>query len=161
MGRRRAPGARTRAHAERGVQRGEERRVAERLGQIGRRAGSQHAQTDAIVLLRGDEDDREGVRVPCEHLLQLGAGHPRHGDVENETARPAHVIRREELLGRRECLDGESEFPQQVGKRLTHGIVVVDDRHEWRVIGHGTFVSCVAVVAESAHGTHGAFLRPG
>ena len=52
------------------------------------------------------------------------------------------AIGREELFRRRERLDRKAELLQQVGQRLAHGLVVIDDRYKWacmpsRIPHHG------------------------
>ena len=50
--------------------------------------------------LRGDEDNRNLLPPARQFLLQIGARHARHCDVENQAARLADELRREERLRR-------------------------------------------------------------
>ena len=90
----------------------------------------EQARTDGLVSVSGDEDDRNLLPATLQFPLEIGSGHARHGDVEDQTSGLADVIGREELFRRRERLDRKAELPQQVGQRLAHGLVVIDDRHE-------------------------------
>jgi hypothetical protein len=78
----------------------------------------------------GDEYDRDIAALPVELLLQLGAGHARHGDIEYETTGAREAGRSEERFSRVERLRIEPERPQQIGQGLPHRLVVVDNRHQ-------------------------------
>ena len=58
-----------------------------------------------------------GICLPAKRQfpLEIGSGHARHGDVEDQTSGLADAIGREELFRRRERLDRKAELPQQVG----------------------------------------------
>ena len=90
----------------------------------------EHARADGIVAVRGDEDDRNGLPAQLELLLQVGPGHARHGDIENQALGLADGIGREKLLGQRESPDREAELPDQIGQRLAHRFIVIDNRHK-------------------------------
>src|ERR1700682_2747998 len=104
----------------------EQRIVAERLEQALRSSQRYEARTDTGVTVRGDEHNRNRLPPACQFLLQVGSRHAGQCDVENEAVGLADELRREERLGRRECLDGEAELPQQIWQRLAHGLIVVD-----------------------------------
>ena len=83
-----------------------------------------------LVGVRGDEDDRDRPAAARQLPLELRARSSPASRRRGSDTGPADAIGREELLRRRERLDREAELPQQVGQRLAHGLVVIDDRHE-------------------------------
>src|SRR5262245_31201710 len=105
--------------------------LAERLGQAVYGPAREQLWTDGAVCMGGNEDDRYLLPPPCQFLLKVGARHPRHRDVEEQTARFANDVgRREERFRGCKRLGGKTELPQQVRQRLAHGLVVVDARHQ-------------------------------
>ena len=114
----------------RGIERFEQSRVAEWLEQALDGALLEQAWPDALISVSGDEDDRDRLPAKRQFLLEIGSGHARHGDVENQTLGLADIVGRKKFLGRGECLGRKAKFPEQVGQRLAHGFVVIDDRHE-------------------------------
>src|SRR5208282_3432054 len=113
-----------------GMERLKQSRIAERLEQALHGALFEQAWTDGLISVSGDEDDWNLLPAKRQFPLEIGSGHARHGDVEDQTTGLADAIGREELFRRRERLDRIAELPQQVGQRLAHGLVVIDDRHE-------------------------------
>src|ERR1700730_6147930 len=110
----------------------------------------------------GDEDNWNRLPPACQFLLQVGSRHADHRDVENEALGLANELRREERLGRRECLGGETELSQQVWQRLALGLVIVDDRHEG-TLDHHEFLtaSAASVVRSGTRGMEKANVAPG
>src|SRR5258707_720284 len=106
------------------VQRPEERALAEWLVQTLHRAFGNHAWADGLIAIRGNEHDGGLMPATRQFLLQLGTGHPRHRDVEEQCPGLLDTIRCEKFLRRRERLDLETELPQQVGERFAHRLVV-------------------------------------
>src|SRR5262249_40507925 len=129
------PGSGTRKS---GIERLDQSRIAERLGQALHRALLEHEWTEGFLCLRGDEDDWNLMSADPQLPLPLGAGRARHGNIEDQTARLIDVIGCQELFGRREHLSRVAQLLQQVWQRLAYGLVVVDDRHE-RTIYHRAF----------------------
>ena len=66
-----------------GIDRVTQRRIAEGLEQVCRRTLFEHAGTNSLVSLSGDEDDRYLLPAILQFLLKLRSSHPRHTDVEN------------------------------------------------------------------------------
>src|SRR5918995_1869973 len=106
-------------HPKRGVESVEQRRLAERLEQVLHCALREQARTDRPVSVGGDEDNRNLLLPADQFLLQFGPRHAGHRDVEEQTARLADEIGREERFGRRERLGGKAQLAQQVWQRLT------------------------------------------
>jgi hypothetical protein len=117
-------------HSKSGIERPEQSYVAEWLEQTRHGTLFEHARTGGLIPVSGDEDDRNLLPATHQFPLEIGSGHARHGDVEDQTSGLANIIGRQELFRRRERLDRKAELPQQVGQRLAHGLVVIDDRHE-------------------------------
>src|SRR5438094_280217 len=84
--------------AGRDIERGEQRRFAEWLEQALYRTLCEQAATDDLILVRGDEDDRNRPPATRQFPLEIGSRHARHGNVENHTLGPVDVIGREELF---------------------------------------------------------------
>src|SRR5919197_56441 len=59
----------------------------------------EQARADDPVSVGGDEHDWNLLPPACQFLLQVGARHPGHRDVEEQTVRFADDVRREERLG--------------------------------------------------------------
>src|SRR5690242_3795688 len=92
-----------------------------------------------------------------QFLLKIGAGHARHGHVQHQTPGLPEAVGSEELLRRREGFGRVAALPQQVGQRLAHGLVVVDDRYKWAYKHHEPPLARPA----SESGGVGATPRPG
>ena len=105
-------------------------RLAERLEQALHGPLFDQSRADGLIPLSRDEDGRNLLPAPPQFLLKVGPAHPRHGNVEKQAPGLLDAIGREELFRRRERASRKTEFSQQVGQRLAHGFVVVDDRHE-------------------------------
>src|ERR1700686_2889363 len=111
-------GARTRhrsGHSKSGIERLAQSRGAEWLEQALHGTPSEQAWTNALVLVSGDEDDRNLFPAKRQLPLEIEAGHARHGDIEDQTSGPADAVGGKELLRRRERLGRIAERPQQVG----------------------------------------------
>src|ERR1700693_5228056 len=76
---------------------------------------SEQAWTNALILVSGDEDDRNLFPAKRQLPLEIWAGHARHGDVEDQTFGPADAVGGKKLLRRRERLGRIAECLQQVG----------------------------------------------
>lgn len=100
----------------------------------------EQAWTDSFISLSGDEDDRNLSPASGQFLLEIRSRHPwRHGDIEDETSRLVDVIGCEERLRRGERLSRIPELPNQVGQRLAHGFIVIDNGYEWMPDHHRLF----------------------
>src|SRR3989441_12291573 len=80
------------------VQRPEQRGLAKWLVQTLHRAPSKHAWADGLIAIRGNEHDGDLMPATRQFLLQLGAGHPRHRDVEEQRPGLLDKIRCEKLF---------------------------------------------------------------
>ena len=107
-------------HPKSRIERLTQSRVAERLEQALHGTLFEQAWTDGLISVSGDEDDRNLFPAKRQFPLEIGSGHARHGDVEDEAPGLAEAIGREERFRRRERLDRKAELPEQVGKRLAH-----------------------------------------
>src|ERR1700720_3564799 len=105
------------AHSKSGIERLTQSRIAEWLEQALHGTLFEQAGTDGLISVSGDEDDWNLFLAKRQFPLEIGSGHARHGDVEDQTSGLAHAIGREELFRRREHLDCKAELPQQVGQR--------------------------------------------
>src|SRR5918993_1185075 len=143
--------------AKRGRHGTEQSRLAERLEQALHGSLRQHARADAIVSSRRDVDDWNLEPSARQLLLEIGSGHARHRDVQDQAPRLANEPRREELFGRRERPGAEAAHLEQIRERLPYGLVVVDDRHE-RPLAHYELLAS----ADSATATppSARFVRP-
>jgi hypothetical protein len=109
------------------MERLEESGFAEWLEQALHGTGLEQPGAQRVVSLSGDEDDRDKPLPADQLVLKLRSRHPGHRDVEDEALGVTDAIGRKELVGGRERSSVEPEFPQQIGKRLAHRFVVVDD----------------------------------
>src|SRR4051794_36673335 len=85
-----------------------------------------------LVRLSADEDDRNLEPLVLQFLAELRPRHARHADVEDHAADLTQAVAGKKPLRRSVCLYGIAALAQQVGQRLTHRLVVVDDRYECR-----------------------------
>src|SRR5262249_10028736 len=134
------------APAQGSLERLQQRRLAEGLEQACHGPLGEQAGRVGLIAVRGDEDDRNRVSAPRQFPLELEAGHARHGDVEEETLGLAETRGHEEGFRRRKRLDRKAALPQQVGQRLAHGLVVIDDRHQGTLAHHGLLMTGAASV---------------
>src|SRR6266568_7395888 len=102
-------------YAERGVERLEQRRLAERLEQALHGAPFEHERADRLIPGRGNEHDRNLLAAARQFLLQILSGHARHRDVEDQASGLVDITRREEFFRRRERFGLKAELPKQVG----------------------------------------------
>ena len=67
--------------------------------------------------------------------LQLDPAHPRQVHVGNQAGRVAHATRPQELFGGCESSCGVAEQPQQMFRRFSNRVVVLDDRNidPWQI----------------------------
>src|SRR6266850_6971936 len=84
------------AHAQCGMERLKQRRLAEGLEQACHGTLCEHVWTDSLLSESGDEDDRHLVPATRQFPLEIGSRHARHGDVEEQTSGLANVLGREE-----------------------------------------------------------------
>src|ERR1700754_5095204 len=75
-----------------GIERRKQSRIAEWLEQTLDGALFEHTWTDGLISMSGDEDDRNLLPAKRQFSLEIGAGHARHGDVEDQTSGLADVI---------------------------------------------------------------------
>src|SRR6266566_2786494 len=111
----------------RGPDRIQQGRLAERLEQALDGPAREQTRTVGPISVGGDEHNWNRLLPTCQFLFKIGARHPGHCDVEEQTACLADGVRREERFGGRKRLGCKTELPQQVWQRLAHGLVVVDD----------------------------------
>ena len=98
----------------RGLDRIQQGRLAERLGQARYGPAREQSRTDGAVPEGGDEHNWNLLPPTCQFLLKLGARHPGHRDVEEQTACFADGIRSEKRFCGWERIGVESETPQEV-----------------------------------------------
>src|SRR6185437_13905860 len=127
---------------QRGADRVQQGFFAERLDQAPYGPAREQGAKDGGVSVRRDEHDWDLLPAPGQLLLELGARHPWHRDVEKKSARLGDEFRREKRFGGCKRLRGKAELPQQVRQRLADGLVVVYNRHQGRLGDH----ECLIVV---------------
>src|SRR5882762_9461565 len=103
------------AHSKCGIERFKQGRIAERFEQALNGTLFEHACTDGLICLSGDENDRNRFPAKRPLPLQIGSGHAGHGAVETETPGLRDAIGRQELFSRRERPSRIAKLPQQVG----------------------------------------------
>src|SRR5260370_21771336 len=103
------------AHAKSGIERLTQSRIAERLEKALHGTLFEHAWTDGLISVSGDEDDRNLFPAKFQFLLEIRSCHARHGDVQDQTPSLVDVIRLEELFRRRERMGRKAQLPEQVG----------------------------------------------
>src|SRR5882724_2442326 len=99
------------AHSKSGIERPKQSRVAEWLEEALHGTPLEHAWTDGLISVSGDEDDRNLLPAKRQFPLEIGSGHARHGDVEDQTSGLADAIGCEELFRRRERPGRKAKFP--------------------------------------------------
>src|SRR3982074_1177629 len=86
------------AHCKCSTKRREQSRLAEWLEQALHCALSKYSWTEGFVLVSGDEDDWNVFMSTRQFPLKIGPRHARHGDVEDQTCRPANAVGGEEFF---------------------------------------------------------------
>ena len=76
--------------------------------------------------MSGNENCRNVITSPHQFKPQFGPRHPRHGNIQNETLCPLDESGLKEIARRSEYFGGESELPEKIGQRLSHGVIVID-----------------------------------
>lgn len=71
------------ADAEGCLQRRKQSRIAEWLQQELCGSLFERSRADSLVLLTSDENDRDGVSMNLQFMLEIESSHTRHGDVED------------------------------------------------------------------------------
>jgi len=104
--------------SKRDIERLKQVRVAERLEQTRHGTLFERSQTDGLVSLSGNEDDRNLLPGKLQFSLEIRSGHAWHGDVENQAPRLIDVVGREKCFRRAERLDRKAELNEQIGQRL-------------------------------------------
>src|SRR5215469_751847 len=89
--------------------------VAERLVQELHSSLSERLLPDLFILLTTDENDGNRLPTTFQFLLKIQSGHLRHRDIEDQTPRLIHIIRREKLLPGRKSSSRKAELPEQLG----------------------------------------------
>src|SRR6267154_3472074 len=102
------------AHSKCGIERFKQGRIAERFEPALNGTLFEHACSDGLICLSCDENDRNLLPAKRQLLLQIGSGHARHGDVEDQTPGLSDAIGRQELFSRRERPNRIAKLPQQV-----------------------------------------------
>ena len=79
-----------------------------------------------------------GIDSPrlASSTLKLRPRHPGHRNVEQQTVRPLDDMGREKILGRWERLNAEAQLLEEIGERLAHGLVIIDDAHQGNSRAH-------------------------
>src|SRR5262245_1216555 len=101
---------------ERGVERVEQRRIAEWLEQARHRPTLDQQWPKRLVALRSNKDDRDVSSQALEFALEVRAAHARQTDIEDQAVGLVEGLGLEERLRRRERLHVKAELQQQVGQ---------------------------------------------
>ena len=99
----------------------------EGFGQVADRPGPQRARLIALDGESGDENKRQPVSPGKQLGLQFESAHVRHSDIRDHARCVTKVGRSQELLGRRECMDGVAKRSHEVVGRAANGYIIVDD----------------------------------
>lgn len=99
----------------------------ERLGQVADRPGLQGSHAIALDGEGGDENERQAVSPGKQVGLQFEAAHGRHSDIRYHARCVTQLGRSQELLGRREAMDGVAKRSYEVVGRGANGPIIVDD----------------------------------
>jgi hypothetical protein len=91
---------------------------------------SSSAGTDGLISGERDEDDRNLLAGEAQFPLEIGPDMPGMA-----MSRIRHLVWQTQSDARNSSADenawtAKAELPQQVGQRLAHGLVVIDNRHE-------------------------------
>ena len=89
-------------------------RIAEWLGQALHGALFEKPRTDALISVSRNKYDRDLASAKRQFPVEIGSGHPWHGDIEDQASGLTHVIGCQELLRRRERSNRVAELLQQV-----------------------------------------------
>src|SRR5262249_6904504 len=95
-----APSTARKRSAKRRPDRVQQSCLAERLDQALYGPAREQTRAGGPVREAGDEHNGNLLAPPCQFLLKVGARHPGHRDIEEQTAGLADDIRREERFGR-------------------------------------------------------------
>jgi hypothetical protein len=129
--------------SQRGRERIQQVRVAERLEQTGDRPSRYETWLQRSVALRRDEDRRNAVPLAQQFSVEIRAIQSGQSDVQDQAAGLGNRVTSEEGLSRRESLSVEAEMPQQVRQRFSDRYIVVDDAYEPAVdrhVSHGSLL---------------------
>jgi hypothetical protein len=85
------------------------------------------SRTVALDRESGDENERQTVSAGKQVGLQFEPAHGRHSDIRDHARCVTKVGRSQELLGRRECMDGVAKRSHEVVGRAANGYIIVDD----------------------------------
>src|SRR6185369_12215040 len=99
------------SHPKCGVESVEQGRFAQRLEQALDGPCREQARADRLIVSRCDEHNRDDLPATDQFLLQFGARHAAHRDVEQQAVGLAENIGREERFGRRERFNRKPELP--------------------------------------------------
>src|SRR6516164_112622 len=128
LARRTALSTASRSRHESPAHRVEERRAAEGLLEEGESASLETLTAGLVVVSR--QNDGWHARADCGQMPQeVQASHPRHPQVDHETAGLLPMIRLQERLRGDERLHMEAHRSQEIAERSTEGRVVIDDDH--------------------------------
>jgi hypothetical protein len=100
--------------------------VTEWLEQALYRTLFKQSWADVFASVSGDENGWDLLPASNQFSLEIGSGHARHGNVEDQAFGLADTIGREKFFRRREGSGGKAELSQQVRKRLAYRLVVID-----------------------------------
>src|SRR5215471_4655327 len=103
--------------------------IAKRLGQKIDRAGFHGLDRHRDVAVAGHEyDGNMDVRLG-ELGLEIEAAEPGQSHIEHEAACHVGKLASQQVRGRAERLDPETDRTKQASERFAHGFIVVDDKH--------------------------------
>ena len=99
----------------------------EGLGQIADRPGLQSSRAIALDGEGGDENEWQAISPGKQVGLQVEPAHGRHSDIRDHARCVTQMRRSQELLGRRERMDGVAKRSHEVVGRCANGPIIVDD----------------------------------
>ena len=99
----------------------------EGLGQIADRPGLQSSRAIALDGEGGDENEWQAISPGKQVGLQVETAHGRHSDIRDHARCVTQMGRSQELLGRREGMDGVAKRSHEVVGRCANGPIIVDD----------------------------------
>src|SRR5262249_30184951 len=104
--------------------------LPQRLAEVADRAIANDPGLDRLVGIGGHEDDRCPMTAGGQLALQIDPAHARHLNVGDEARRRGDKVRIEKGLRGREGVDMIAQHTDQVFRRFSDGIVVIDDDDE-------------------------------
>ena len=83
-----------------------------------------------VGIIMGSKSDWETMQNAADTLDKVDPAHAWHCHIEDQAVGLIQRFRPKKILWRRKRAGSVAEFMQQIGKRLPHGLIVINDRHE-------------------------------